>query len=547
MHPEEQKKICLIPEPEETSFSGRWFGFGGFGSGEDPVFAEFALDGGDWQFRESAGKESTVKISKGIVEYSGNRHAAAATVVQLAKQRPGFLPEAYVKEEFTFKFRGFHIDIARGGVPGVGKFKELLRFLFLTKYNALGLYVEDLFPWKSFKGVGSERGRLTPEELREIEDYGEKLGIDVFPSLELLGHMEHVLSMPEYRGYSEMWWRNDGCIDLGNPEASELSLRMLRDVLELSKSKLVLIGGDETWSLGRGRTLDRTGRFEGPELYRAHYRKLIEMVMHSGKSAMMWGDMLNGMFLPEIGKSRWEGVINDALWNEVSIANWDYSPESIDYFSSRILGIGHLDKQLACPSLHSYGTYYPDYDDALKNIGGFLGAASGHGLNGFLITTWGDQGSECLYSLQYPLIAASIEIAEGNGEWENKWMALSGESPDVLDIRKRLGRKGLMKKARDFLYSYEPAAEQKFELAGEAESIVSDAGKTILPGDLEFAVSFLHTVCRLSAGSAGEEDLIRLSDSFSRLWLVERKKENLNAVQSKIWAVASRLHSKDLH
>lgn len=34
-------------------------------------------------------------------------------------------------------------------------------------------------------------------------EYGERLGVEVLPSLELSGHMENILTLPEFKAYSE--------------------------------------------------------------------------------------------------------------------------------------------------------------------------------------------------------------------------------------------------------------------------------------------------------------------------------------------------------
>jgi len=46
------------------------------------------------------------------------------------------------------------------------------------------------------------------------------------------------------------------------------------------------------------------------------------------------------------------------------------------------------------------------------------------------VTAWNDD-CESLYSYLYPLILAAIEIAEGPRAWEEKRLALSGESREI--------------------------------------------------------------------------------------------------------------------
>ncbi|WP_218042152.1 family 20 glycosylhydrolase [Infirmifilum lucidum] len=132
------------------------------------------------------------------------------------------------------------------GVPNLETFKEVLRYLFLLKYNHFGIYFEDLFPWPRHPDIGATRGRLTLSELSRIIEYGRSLGIEVFPSLELVGHMENILSLPNYRKYSEWWSPREGCINLSDPDTRRLALELPAEAADLSPSKYILIGGDET-------------------------------------------------------------------------------------------------------------------------------------------------------------------------------------------------------------------------------------------------------------------------------------------------------------
>lgn len=54
--------------------------------------------------------------------------------------------------------------------------------------------------------------------------------------------------------------------------------------------------------------------------------------------------------------------------------------------------------------------------------------ARDEGVMEFLIAAWGDDGEECSFSFLDPLLLAAMEIAEGKGAWEEKWMTLGGKT-----------------------------------------------------------------------------------------------------------------------
>jgi len=541
------KEIHIIPEPKSLKFSGKTFVFDGFENFPEFLAREFNVPKGEWKITETSGEGTGLRVKDKEIVIWGESSTNYATILQLLRQDSDHLPEVTVEEEFNFTFRGYHLDIARGGVPTVSTFKKILRWLFLLKYNYFAIYFEDLFPWKKHPIIGKHRGRLAEEELREVIDYGKNLGIEVFPSLELSGHMEHILSLPEYRNFSEWHRPSEGCLDLSNEEAREFAYQLLREAVEFCPSRHVHIGGDETWALGRGRSLSKTWTFEGPRLYEMHHRNMIEIVKKAGKKPILWGDMISGMYLKRITKdaSKWEEVIESPIWKEALIANWDYSPGSKEYFKEKI-GIfkNRGLQQVVCPGLSNWGRYYPNFKTALENLKNFLEAAREMKTYGFLITAWGDDGEECLFSLLEPLLLASMEIAEGTGLWEEKWMALSGESKEVLKARILFGDPDITEFVkhvvfRDFWF-HRMDAERREDLKAKWMKILEEIGDAGLPKDLDFIRRLIDLGVKVLSNEARVSDYIALSRIYAELWLNERKPEGLERIIERFWGAAGR-------
>ena len=541
------KEILVVPEPKSLKFSGKTFAFDGFKNFPEFLASEFNVPKGEWKITTTRREGTGLKVKEKEILIWGDSLINYATILQLLRQYPERLPEVEVEEKFTFTFRGYSLDIARGGVPTVETFKKILRWLFLLKYNYFSIYCEDLFPWKGHPLIGKHRGRLTEEELREVIDYGKHLGIEVFPSLELSGHMEHILSLPEYRRFSEWHRPSEGCLDLSNEEAREFAYELLRDAVEFCPSKHIHIGGDETWALGRGRSLSKTWTFEGPRLYESHHRRMIEIVKEAGKKPMLWGDMISGMYLRGITKdaSKWAEVIESPIWKEALIANWDYSPSSKEYFKEKIRIFKDRNlQQVACPGLSNWGRYYPNFKTALENIKNFLGAAKEMEITGFLITAWGDDGEECLFSLLEPLLLASMEIAEGNGRWEEKWVALTGESKEVLKARILFGNPEISEAVKHVVFRnfwfHRMNDERREALKAQWSKTLKETEGVRLPNDLDFIRRLIDLGVKVLNGEARVSDYISLSRIYAELWLNERKPEGLERIIERFWGAAGR-------
>ena len=542
-----EKSVKIVPEPKKLSFSGRWFEFDGLGLPEF-LSREFSVPRGSWRVikAERNGNGLEVKGNTREVVIWGDEKICYATIIQLIRQNPGHIPEVSVEEDLKFSFRGYHLDIARGGVPTVDAFKKMLRWLFLLKYNCFAIYFEDLFPWEKYPSIGVHRGRLSKEEYFEIVNYGRELGIEVFPSLELAGHMEHILSLPEYWRFSEWHRPEEGCLDVSNEKAREFAYDLLREAVETSPSKHIHIGGDETWAMGRGRSLDKTWRFEGPTLYETHHRSMVNIVKEKGKIPVLWGDMLTGMYLREEEKAKWSEVVKSPIWRDVVIANWDYSPSDEKYFRDKINMFGEKkSQQIACPGLSNWNRYYPNFKTALENMRSFLSAARAEGLSGFLLTAWGDDGEECLFSFLEPLILACMEYAEGNGRWEEKWSALTGEPMEIVEIRKALGQPEVSDVLKPVLFAgfwyYRMSEADKESLKTSWENILSEVRRVNLPEDLDFIKSCVEVGLGRLRNEVKPSDFVSLANKYCKLWLSERKPHGLERIVERFWGAAGRI------
>ncbi len=545
-------KMMITPEPKMIKIGKRHYSFDGFSNLPPFLKQEFKIKSGKWKIEKIDSAGNGLKITDGKVEIWGDEFTSYATLIQIVRQFKDVLPEIEIEESFNFKFRGYHLDIARGGVPNLDTFKSLLRWLFLMKYNYFAIYFEDLFPWKIDSKIGKHRGRLTMDEVEKIIDYGKSLGIEVFPSLELTGHMEHILSLPKYHEFSEWHRTSEGCLDLSNKSASDFAIKLLEEVVEFFPSKHIHIGGDETWALGRGKSLNKGWEFQGHKLYESHYDRMIRVVKSHGKMPMMWGDMLTGMYLSKVESEKWQEVLKSKIWDEVIIANWDYSSNKKSFFAEKINSFGdkRKDSQIACPGLSDWNTFYPDFKTAISNVKNFIGAARDENLSGFMVTSWGDDGQECLFSFLNPLILATMEIAEGNGRWEEKWMALSGEDEKITNVRKIFGNSEIstmtLKRALfGDLYPLYKIKDQKIKY--EFKRVLDETKGIILPDDLEFVRQMIETAVALMDNTARSSDFISLFNTYSKLWAKERKMEGLEHLLPRFWGMAGIMDVKNNH
>ncbi len=533
-------KLIISPKPSYIRVGEKFFDFDGFKNFPDSLMEIFEIPRGKWKIVKVEENGNGLRVSKpGEVLIWGDARVAYATLVQLIAQTKKKIPEIEIEENFDFEFRAYHMDIARGGVPKVETFKKILRWLFLLKYTHFGIYFEDLFDWQKYPSLGAHRGKLKREELEEIINYAKKLGVDVFPSLELTGHMEHILSLKEFRRFSEWHNPHEGCIDLSNRNAREFTYELLEEVINFFPSKYVHVGGDETWALGRGKSLNTTWKFQGVELYESHYEKLTQMVKDHGKIPMAWGDMLTGMYLSKSERKLWSKLAKSKVWQGALIANWDYAPRNVEEFEKEIELLKSR-KQIISPGFSNWNTFYPDFSVALSNVRNFLEAAKNKGINSYMVTSWGDDGQECLFSFLPPMLVATAEYACGNNNWEESWKKLAEESEDAFAVRVMFGNAKIGELKR-FLFS-ELRSPKPMQLSSTTielwEKAVEFSKHVKLEDDMRFIVNLLECGVRMARKELSKENLMDLSEEFITLWKAERKPEGLKNIVAKFWAMA---------
>jgi hexosaminidase len=317
-------------------------------------------------------------------------------------------------------------------------------------------------------------------------------------------------------------------------------MTLLEDALDQTKSNYIHVGGDETWALGRGRSLDATERFEGPKLYLEFYREVVDRVRRRGKIPVLWGDMISGMYLREREASIWRELMESDLWKSVIVANWDYRSESKEYFKRKIRLFSERGlKQFVCPGLANWNRYYPDFDIALTNLRNFLDAAREEGVDGFMITAWGDDGEECLFSFIEPLILAAIEYGEGEGRWEDKWSALMGEHRSIVDVRRSLGKMEIAEYLKPTLFQPRSKLKGKENVYEYWRSTFKTISGLSLPRDLDFLRRCIEVGLKKIDGYDSISDYISLSSIYADLWLEERKPNGLERILGRFWSVAS--------
>lgn len=344
---------------------------------------------------DDSSEEYTMSITENAIEIVGKGAAGAFYGLQTLKQlfEADCVPCLFISDCPDMEYRGFYHDITRGKVPTLSTLKELADALAYCKMNSLQLYMEHTFPFKELGNLPYEVGCLTPDEIKELDDYCFDRFIELIPSIPTFGHVYELLEREEYKelqcaeNYNNdvIFWHErmqHHTIDPLNPKSIGIITSMIDQVYPLFRTDKFNICGDETFDLTNGKyKASDTGK-----MYVDFINKIISHLKSKGKKIMMWGDIL--LNAPE--------TIND-LPDDTIFLNWDYAAEPDE---EKIKTFAALNRtQYICPGTSTWSRFCESISIAGKNITGTMDYAYKYGAKGMLNTNWGDYGTTCTLEL----------------------------------------------------------------------------------------------------------------------------------------------------
>ena len=305
------------------------------------------------------------------------------------------------KQGVDFPVVAYHVDL-RVQVMPLNALKALAKEVSGLGFNTIIMEWEATYPYKEHSIISS-RYAYTRDEVKAFIEYCDKLGLDVIPLQQNLGHAEYIL-MHERYAYLRADKRRLSQVDPTRIEAArELFEELYSDMLSVHKSKYVHIGGDETRILDCDRckkVWDEYGEEKGKSKLYVEYMKMIaDIVIKRGKIPLLWADMI--LAHPE--------AISEMPNNAVYI-DWNYGWKS-DRFGENPTTL--IDKYglkfWGATALRSAPDDYhvTSWDKHMKNQTDYIPYARRTGFEGMVLTSWSTSGE-----YGYEWFGPEVEVVE---------------------------------------------------------------------------------------------------------------------------------------
>jgi len=296
--------------------------------------------------------------------------------------------------------RALLYDLARSQRAHLPHLQSVIERLAQLGYNMLVLNLEHRFAFPSRPGIAPP-GSLTPMMARHLVDFGAKLGVEVVPQPNLIGHCEGLCATERYAHLSaDPWtqapWGGYEQLNLELAESRELVRDMIADIVAAFPGRYLHIGGDEVRRMDYLFPDDTARQLAA---MKEHFGFVLELARSHRREVMIWGDM--PLRHPELMA---------ALPRDLIICDWHYGPKGSRETLERYKTEGF--RVLAAPSVPTYVAFATLPAEGHANITKMVTDAVDLGLEGFLLTTW-EFGQGSAFDLVWPWVALAAALAQG--------------------------------------------------------------------------------------------------------------------------------------
>ncbi len=304
-----------------------------------------------------------------------------------------------IKEKINFDFCSVMMDVTRNGVMKPDSIKEYLKYMALMGLNGVSLYMEDVFEVKERPYFGYMRGRYTYEELKEIDDFAYDLGIEVFPAIESLGHMEQYLKYWEAEDVKD----TDTVLLAESEKTYEFLELLIKTVTKPFRSNKIHLAMDEAHTLGLGKYLEKFGYKKKMDIFLAHINRVAEISKRLGlvqdTSADMFFRIASEKSAYYDKNIKFTKAVKDLVPDNVTLGLWYYRGVNPDGLVEKMMEnqIDLSENAMYSGGIWSFKGFLCDQHFSLNNAKICLPLAKKYGFKRIGCSFFGDNGTECDY------------------------------------------------------------------------------------------------------------------------------------------------------
>ena len=304
------------------------------------------------------------------------------------------IKEGTWQQKRHFSSCGTMVDMSCNAVMKVEAVKRHIDQLAALGMNMIMLYTEDTFTVPEYPAFGYLRGAYTMEEMKEIDDYADALGVEVVPCIQTLAHLAQFL---QWNSTSALIDTQDVML-IDEPATYDFIEAEIRAISSCVRSKRIHVGMDEAHGVGLGKYYAKHGPTDRFELLNRHLCRVVDICKKYDLKPIMWSDMFFRLGSKTNAYCDKEAVIPQSVIDnmpDVALCYWDYyhmDPDIYDFMLTR-------HKQMCGETVFAGGVwtwsgFLPQVKRTEESMSVGLKVCAQHKVDTVLATMWGDDGAE---------------------------------------------------------------------------------------------------------------------------------------------------------
>jgi len=333
-----------------------------------------------------------------------------------------------ITEKKRFKRLGLSLDLSRGASMRPEKIMEYADILASLGFDSLMVYLEDMLELPGYPHFGYRSGRYTVSEIKKIDAHCLKMGIELVPSVQTLGHLEKYLRWKEAAPI-----RDTASILLcGEDKTYEFIDVLLKTVSEAFTTRYLSVGCDEPHGLGTGVYLSENGLRDGYDIAREHLTKVFEITEKYGLKPILCGDLYLRHFNPvNNGYYNFNIKVNPEECKDIPKADvmyWDYfhtDKSDYEFFLNAHKDLGN--PVIFFGGVWTWCGFLPNLSHTEKSMLPALEVMLENGVTDVWAATFGDDGTETDLFFAVPGLPLFSEFCFKGKEFDFKDMSKTVE------------------------------------------------------------------------------------------------------------------------
>lgn len=347
--------------------------------------------------RESSRFYVTRKGNSAFIGYV-SRHEIFRGVAELLASSGDF------EREYVCAFDTLAVmeDCSRNAVMTVSALRRLIATLALLGYSQLELYLEDTYVLEDEPRFGLFRGRYTQAELREIDAYGKKFGVEIMGCIQTLAHLNQVFRWKEYAEICDY----EDILLVGDDRTYRLLDKMFGTISSCFSSRYINIGFDEAHLVGAGKYMDLHGYRPRFEILFEHLGRVCELAEKHGLKPVMWSDM----FFKLLGGGYYndhdipQSVI-ESVPESVALCYWNYYCRDGKAYDRMMKRHKRFQNEIwFAGGTTAWMNFTPMNAFSEKVVDESVRCCKDNNIRRYVFTDWGDDGGECPIFSSLPLL-----------------------------------------------------------------------------------------------------------------------------------------------